>query len=77
MNQTKPHVFIGYPDAIKGYICFNPTSGKTRMSRDVTFVEEDFTQNSDLLALSDESEGDEIRVNNRLPDSLPIGIIKN
>lgn len=37
MNWTSPHVFIEYSDAVKGYLCFDPKTGKIRISRDITF----------------------------------------
>lgn len=56
MNQTSPHIFVGYLDNVNEYVCFNPANGKMMISRDVIFLENDFSKNCkiktnpDLLA---------------------------
>lgn len=53
MNQTTAHIFLGYLDNINRYLCFNLDSGKIVVSRDVIFVEDDFSKNVKLQSLSD------------------------
>lgn len=36
------YIFLGYPDGVKGYKCWNPISEKCIISHDVIFREEEF-----------------------------------
>lgn len=74
MNWSVPHVFIGYPDCVKGYLCFDPKSGKVIVSNDVLFMEDDFSQNAEISCLSNTSKDNLTRLNNGSPKSCPIGI---
>lgn len=47
-NWLSPHIFIGYLDNTNGYLCYDPIKMKTITSRDVVFLENDFTENDKL-----------------------------
>lgn len=36
--RSQPHVFLGYPNSHKGYLCFNPLTNKFIISRDCIFI---------------------------------------
>ena len=38
-DRSKEMVFVGYKRGTKGYRCFNPTTHKVHLSRDVIFDE--------------------------------------
>ena len=38
-NRSKEMVFVGYERGTKGYRCFDPTTHKVHLSRDVIFEE--------------------------------------
>ncbi|KAA0060416.1 retrotransposon protein, putative, Ty1-copia subclass [Cucumis melo var. makuwa] len=40
-------MFIGYPEGVKGYKCWNFISNRSLISRDVTFKEDEFYMNSE------------------------------
>lgn len=44
-NWIDPHIFIGYPKDYCGYMYFNATTRKIIISRDVLFLDEDFSGN--------------------------------
>lgn len=48
-NRSSGHVFVGYPDGVCGYMCWNPVSKKILISRDVIFVEGNFMLNKSFL----------------------------
>lgn len=53
-ERSSPHIFLGYPDSVSGYLCYNLTNGKIILSRDVIFVENDFSESQRLSDLEDE-----------------------
>lgn len=44
-GKSTPCVFLGYPTNQDGYICYDPQNGKSYISRDVVFIETDFSLN--------------------------------
>lgn len=47
-DKLIPRIFLGYPHLSDSYICFEPKDGRIFISRDVTFVERDFSLNDQL-----------------------------
>lgn len=69
-NHSSEHIFIRYLDAVNKYMYYSPMMGQTILSRDVTLLEDDFSQNAKIQINSDPST--EI---NGSPNSTPIAII--
>lgn len=74
-NQTTPHIFLGYPNYVNGYLCFNPITTKMLISRDVIFMEDDFSENSRLYSELNADEYDQLQDGS--PKSHPLGLIQN
>lgn len=68
-NRSTDHLFIGYPNNTKGYMCYDPISGKTIIWRDVIFLEDNFFAANKLSEKPDYEE--------LIPNSFPIGIISH
>ena len=52
-RRAKKTIFVGYPNASKGYKVFDPSNGKMFVRRDVKFVENEFLGfNADRIGLS-------------------------
>jgi len=47
-DKSQQCVFMGYPANCDGYICMNMEDGRTILSRDVVFLENDFLSKKDL-----------------------------
>lgn len=48
-TRSEAHIFIGYPHAMSGYMCYNPRTRKVLVTRDVIFLENDFTNNKPIF----------------------------
>lgn len=53
--KSAPHIFPGYLAMYEGYIYFKMVTSCTVISRDVSFVEENFSDNA---SLGDDGDGD-------------------
>lgn len=47
--KSPPCVFLGYPTSLDGYLCLDPAFGKMYVSRDVKFIEANFSLNKSLF----------------------------
>lgn len=74
MNRSSPLIFLGYPNGVNGYICYNPTIGKFILSRDVIFLEDDFSENSKL---SRQESIKNTRLQTEDLTSHPLGLVVN
>lgn len=71
-NRLSPHIFLRYPDNVNRYHCYNPITEKMIISRDVVFIEDNFSEN---LKLSGRPNSSPEQLEDPSPKSLPIGIL--
>jgi len=75
--RSDPHIFLGYPNNHRGYLCYDPATGKFVISRDCVFYETDFTLNVSLIEetndmpTSDQGFGHSEIVDSRNIDEIP------
>lgn len=70
-NRSKEHIFIGYSANTNGYLCYDPDSGKILISRDVIFLESDFSASSRL------HNSEDIRLIDPIPNISPIRLVES
>lgn len=76
MNRITPHIFLGYPDKINGYLCLNPETDKIIVSRDVIFIEDDFSMSKRLKSTADPIDDECSQHLIGSPNLNPIGLVQ-
>lgn len=68
--RSEAHVFLKYPQEYAGYVCFNHVNNKFIISKDVTFLEDNFDLNPNLH-LCGRIESNEIQISEEI-ESCPV-----